>query len=239
MEAPGENNGDLYKNHPWQFKKTNDGSDTLYNANFRQYYHSIFGAKQETQRVFIELGLHYAFELFGEANLLEIGFGTGLNAWATALECTRLHRRVNYTGLEPNPIKIEAINTLNNFSEKDILNGYTSTGLHALPWGERHAINDFFSFKKLTYSLQDYHCYHSLENFNLIYYDAFAPISQPDLWTVEVFKKITELLTPGGVLTTYCAKGFVQRNLRAAGFKVEKHPGPPRKREVIRAIFQG
>lgn len=235
MEAPNENGGDLYKSHPWQFKKTNDGSDTLYNANFRQYYHSIFGAKQETQRVFIELGLHYAFELFDEINILEIGFGTGLNAWATALECTEVPCQVNYTGLEPNPIKIEVINTLNNFSEKEALNGYTSTGLHALPWGERHVINNFFSFEKLACSLQDYQ---TPQQFNLIYYDAFAPISQPELWTVDIFKKVAELLTPGGILTTYCAKGFVQRNLKAAGFKVERHPGPPRKREVIRAILQ-
>ena len=235
MQPPAVHpSGQLPADYPWQFKKTADGSDTLYNHNFGQYYHSIFGARQETQRVFVELGLQYAFDLFEQVNLLEVGFGTGFNAWATALEATEKQRQVSYTGLEPYPVKMEAINMLKNFSENDVLDKFNYEDLHSLSWDQCHIVNDFFSFEKRKTTLQD----HAADKrYNLIYYDAFAPVSQPELWTVEVFKKITELLVDGGILTTYCAKGFVQRNLKAAGFKVEKHPGPPRKREVIRAIL--
>lgn len=234
MQPPAVHSGQLPEDYPWQLKKTADGSDTLYNHEFKQYYHSIFGARQETHRVFIELGLQHAFSLFERVNLLEVGFGTGFNAWATALETTKIQRQVNYTGLEPYPVKIEAINTLKNFSENDALQQVAYEDLHSLSWDQQHVINEFFSFQKRKTTLQD----HIAEKqYNLIYYDAFAPISQPELWTVETFRKVADLLINGGILTTYCAKGFVQRNLKAAGFKVEKHPGPPRKREVIRAIL--
>jgi tRNA U34 5-methylaminomethyl-2-thiouridine-forming methyltransferase MnmC len=204
-------------------KITADGSTTVYSKCFDQHYHSIFGAEKESEVVFIDLGLRLAFERFEEVNLLEMGFGTGLNALLTKNFAESQSKKVNYTGLEAFPITEEMINQLN----------FDASHLHILPWGEKVEVNDIFSFIKYNTTLQDFQ---SDQKFNLVYYDAFAPESQPELWTLEIFEKLYSLMEEGGVLTTYCSKGYVQRNLKAAGFMVEKHPGPPRKREILRAI---
>lgn len=203
-------------------KLTADGSTTVYSKCFDQHYHSIFGARQESDLVFIDLGLKYALEQWEEIHLLEMGFGTGLNAWLSREWAEKEKRKVNYTGLEAFPIRPEMVKELN----------FDARELHELSWESIHHLSPWFSFQKLETKLQDF----NPENkFNLVYYDAFAPESQPELWTQEIFEKIASLMTEGGILTTYCSKGYVQRNLKAAGFKVEKHPGPARKREVLRA----
>lgn len=206
-------------------KLTADGSTTVYNKRFDQYYHSIFGARTESEKVFIELGLEYAFKNFESINLLEVGFGTGLNAILTYQEALDQNKVLNYTTLEAYPIAEEFICELN----------FDSTIFHNADWGKWISINPYFNFVKHRIKLEDFE---TAQKFNLVYYDAFAPSSQPELWTLEIFERIANFMSPDGVLVTYCSKAYVQRNLRAAGFAVEKHPGPPRKREVLRAIFK-
>ncbi len=206
-------------------KLTADGSTTVYSKCFDQHYHSIFGAKQESEHVFINLGLAYALAKFEDIRILEMGFGTGLNALLTLEKAIAEKRKLSYTGLEAFPLEEGLTAELS----------YDASKLHQLPWEESVEVNTFFDFKKMNLKLQDFE---TQDKYNLIYYDAFAPESQPELWTQEIFEKLASMMLGGGVLVTYCSKGYVQRNLKAAGFKVEKHPGPPRKREVLRAILQ-
>jgi len=206
-------------------KLTNDGSTTVYSDCFNQYYHSIFGAKTESDVVFIELGLKYAFEVFKDINMLEMGFGTGLNALISSEVCLNSKRKVHYTGLEPFPLNLDLVGELS----------FDTTLFHQADWGKWIEINSYFNFIKLEIDLENFE---TSNRYNLIYYDAFAPSSQPELWTQETFEKVASLTAKDGILTTYCSKSYVQRNLRAAGFEVERHPGPPRKREVLRAILK-
>lgn len=213
---------------------TGDGSHTVVNQAFGVTYHSVYGAIQESGRVFIDLGLRAALEGFPNEPLrvFEMGFGTGLNALLTAREAELCRRRVDYTAVEAYPMSPDDARQLNY----DSLLGtsYLQT-LHASPWNEPVSIHPFFTLMKREGRLQEFR---PTGRFHLMYYDAFAPSAQPELWEPEVFAQLAEFLLPGGVLTTYCSKSYVQRNLRAAGLTVEKHPGPPHKREVLRAVKQ-
>lgn len=209
---------------------TADGSSSVYNSEFDQHYHSIFGALQESQRVFIELGLETAFEQFNAISVFEMGFGTGLNAMLTALEAEKKKKFVRYTAVEAFPLPLEESRQLNY---DEVLHTNRMNSLHEAPWNQRVEITPYFNLLKYEGRLQDFR---TEERFNLVYFDAFAPEAQPELWTSEIFEHIAAFLQPGGILTTYCSKGYVKRNLQAAGFVVEKHPGPARKREVLRAI---
>ncbi|WP_323134416.1 tRNA (5-methylaminomethyl-2-thiouridine)(34)-methyltransferase MnmD [Tellurirhabdus rosea] len=211
---------------------TADGSHSVWKPETGQYYHSVLGALQESQRVFIELGLEAAFERFEEVRLFEMGFGTGLNALLTLLEAEKRQKRVKYTTVEAYPLPLLEARLL-NFDE--VLDTHFTVALHETPWGEPAELSPFFSLTKYQTRLQDFRMG---KRFNLVYFDAFAPSSQPELWNVDVFQQLARMMLPGGLLTTYCSKGYVQRNLKAAGFTVEKHPGPARKREVLRAILQ-
>lgn len=204
-------------------RTTADGSKTLYSEKFGQHYHSVFGAETESLEVFIQLGLLEATGKFKEINLFELGFGSGLNARLSARFAQEKGVFINYTGIEAYPVEEEFSAALPE----------ETAALHALTWDVTHQINPWFRFRKIKAFLEDFS---SEERFNVVYFDAFAPESQPELWTVEVFEKIAGLMVEEGVMTTYCSKVSVQRNMRAAGFKVEKHPGPPHKREVLRAI---
>lgn len=206
-------------------KLTDDGTTTVYSECFNQHYHSIFGARLEAERVFIELGLEYALKTFKEINVLEMGFGTGLNALLTSQVAEEVKRLVNYTTLEAFPIGEDLVEDLS----------FDSRALHQAAWETWTKVNPCFRFIKHKVELERFK---SESTYNLVYYDAFAPSSQPELWTEEVFEKVADLMEKDGVLVTYCSKSYVQRNLRAAGFTVEKHPGPPRKREVLRAILK-
>ena len=209
---------------------TSDGSSSAYNSEFSQHYHSVFGALQESQRVFIELGLQAAFERFEQINVFEMGFGTGLNALLTLLEAEKARRLVNYTTVEARPLSLEEARQL-NFDE--LLNSHSLTALHEAPWNRPIAITPLFQLLKYEGRLQDFQ---TEERFNLVYFDAFAPEAQPELWTLEVFEQLAAMMHPGGLLTTYCSKSSVKRNLRAAGFLVEKHRGPAHKRDILRAV---
>jgi tRNA U34 5-methylaminomethyl-2-thiouridine-forming methyltransferase MnmC len=212
------------ENRELGIRTTGDGSITFYSDQFDQHYHSIFGARTESERVFIELGYNYIMEHFNDPiQLLEVGFGTGLNAWLTGLAAEKSQRLTEYIGLEAYPIPKAHFDQFP--TEIQVY--------QELAWGEQHTIHPYYSVIKQNVKVQDFL---SDRKFHLVYYDAFSPEAQPEMWSEELFQRIADMLEAGGVLSTYCSKGMVQRNLKAVGFEVEKHPGPPHKREVLRAI---
>lgn len=208
---------------------TADGSPTLYLAALDQHYHSIHGAQQESEHVFLKTGLH-SLPAQSRIDLLEVGFGTGLNALLTARYAQQQGQFIHYTALEKYPLSPATWQTLS----------YPRAGpaawlqaLHQAPWSENYALHRFFQLHKQEGDLRTTVFPPAL--FDLVYFDAFAPEAQPDLWTEKIFSALYASLRPGGVLVTYCVKGSVRRALRAAGFAVEKKPGPPGKREITRA----
>ncbi|MES2518452.1 MAG: tRNA (5-methylaminomethyl-2-thiouridine)(34)-methyltransferase MnmD [Bacteroidota bacterium] len=209
---------------------TDDGFTTLYSTEFGQFYHSVRGAMAETQLVYIELGLLAKAQKIKEINVLEIGFGTGLNALVTILEAQKHNLKIHYTTLEPFPISEEDVILLNY---QDELHSQLLKNLHQTKWGEQVEINPHFTLRKIKTTLQDF----STDTlFDVVYYDAFAPSSQPELWTEDIFKKVASITQKGGFLTTYCSKTVVRKAMQVAGFTVEKHQGMWGKREVVRAI---
>ena len=214
-----------------QMVVTADGSHSVFNMEVGQHYHSIYGAVQESDRVFIELGLLYTFEqVKGSVRVFDVRFGTGLNTLMTIREARRHQRVIDYVTIEDSPIPVDEAKLLNYDQE---LSTFWLPDLHEAPWNAAIPIVPELTLTKYNTRLQDLP---PVGTFDLVYYDAFAPEGHPELWTQEIFEKVAALLRPGGVLTTYCSKSAVQRNLREAGFEVEKHVGPARKREVIRAI---
>lgn len=207
---------------------TNDGSHSLRVDALNETYHSIHGALQEAQHVFLKEGF---YKTEGEVAILEVGFGTGLNAFITMLEAHKKGRRVNYIGIEKYPVSEDMLRTL-NYGE---LLGEPEwfDELHVLNWGMPISVSDYFILTKLEKDIVDIDF--SIP-FDIIYFDAFAPDKQSEMWSKAVFEKMYKVLAPGGFLVTYCAKGQVKRDLKAVGFEVETVPGPPGKREMIRAI---
>lgn len=212
---------------------TADGSHSVYNQELGKHYHSIFGAVQESEWVYIDLGLRAALERFdGDLQVFEMGFGTGLNALLTARIALAQQRTIHYTTVEAYPLTLEEARQLNydQVLETDFL-----ALMHQSPWEQPVAIHPYFTLTKRKGLLQDVPL---ADQFQLVYYDAFAPTAQPELWTESIFGKLAANMRPGGLLTTYCSKSIVQRAMRAAGFVVEKHQGPFRKREILRAVRQ-
>jgi tRNA U34 5-methylaminomethyl-2-thiouridine-forming methyltransferase MnmC len=215
---------------------TADGSHTVSIPEMNVAYHSMHGAIQESRHVFIEAGLSYASRRFDRPEafqVLEIGLGTGLNALLTLLEAEDKHFGVHYTAIEPFPLSAEEIISL-NYCEKLQRNNLRDTfnKLHTSEWEKTIVLTPFFTIHKIKLSLLRFF---ASEQYNLIYFDAFAPATQPELWTKEVFQNLYSRLSPGGVLVTYCSKGEVRRSMQDVGFSIEKLAGPPRKREMIRA----
>ena len=232
-----------------QIISTADGSHTVAIPEMGVTYHSHHGAVQESLHVFIEAGLYWRLGLTRQAteagahngsepasgqtskqslHIFEMGFGTGLNAYLTALAAQRLQCPIHYTAVEKFPLSAEEASGLNYATENPEL----FHQLHDAPWEQPVAINPLFSLHK---SNADLLAFSPNEPFDLIYFDAFAPTAQPELWTEAVFSKLFNQTNPGGVLVTYCSKGVVRRAMQAAGFTVNKIPGPPGKREMVRA----
>jgi tRNA U34 5-methylaminomethyl-2-thiouridine-forming methyltransferase MnmC len=217
---------------------TGDGSDTLYVPDLDEHYHSKFGAVNESLHVFIESGFYKAVKSFDEIQILEVGFGTGLNALLTWMEAERIPIKVNYFAIEPFPLDAEVWSALNypdyfcTFSYREIY-----YRLHEMDWERNERISPFFSICKIRSPLEDY--LPEPDKFNLVYFDAFGPAVQPDLWTEEIFRKIFSSMKNKGILVTYSVKGSVRKALRISGFLVEKLPGPAGKREITRAIKNG
>lgn len=211
--------------------QTQDGSTTIFLPDLDEHYHSKHGAIQEAYHVFIRAG----FDLFENLNIsiLEIGFGTGLNAFITLLEAEKHNKTIDYVGVEAYPVMIEEAQLMNYVSElnvdekSDIFNK-----IHETNWEEKLEISNNFCLTKRKQFFNDI----VDENaFDLIYFDAFGYRVQPDLWSTEIFRKMYNALRPNGVLVTYAARGVVKRSMIEVGFKVEKLPGAPGKREMFRA----
>jgi tRNA U34 5-methylaminomethyl-2-thiouridine-forming methyltransferase MnmC len=187
---------------------------------------------QESMHVFIEAGLGAVLPFFNqqEISVFEMGFGTGLNAFLTALVAQEQQVSVFYTSVEAFPLTAKEASSL-NYSDA-LGSGDLFQTLHQCGWNEAVPVNEFFTIEKLQTELA---AFFPSRQYDLVYYDAFAPSAQPELWTEEVFKKLYSMLNANGVLVTYCSKGDVRRALLAAGFRVEKIPGPPGKREMLRA----
>lgn len=210
---------------------TGDGSKTIHIPEWNESYHSKHGAVQEAQHVFIESGLAQ-FEK-KNINILEIGFGTGLNCILTLLSIHKTEKKVKYTGLEAFPVSSDEIAQLAYTSLPELEKHKTEFNkIHDVPWNEFSDITTQFKLNKIQKTLQDF--FPEKESFDLIYFDAFGPRVQPEMWTLEIFKKLFNSIKPNGVFVTYCAKGQVRRDLIKAGFQVEKIPGPPGKREMLR-----
>lgn len=212
-------------------KTTEDGSSTIYVPELNEHYHSIHGAIQESMHVFIEAGLK---QLDREnIRIFEMGFGTGLNCLLTYLN-TR-DKTVDYISIEKYPVEEDISNQLNFVKElnlnKELFKKFEA--MHNLNWDEKVKIDTDFTLTKVE---ADIKMYEHLGKYDLVYFDAFAPEVQPDLWTFEIFNKLFRSMSDGSVLTTYCAKGVVRRTLQKCGFEVERIPGPPGKRQMIRAM---
>jgi tRNA U34 5-methylaminomethyl-2-thiouridine-forming methyltransferase MnmC len=205
---------------------TEDGSHTIKNETTGDTYHSIHGAVQESQHVFIKSGLGYFLSLHPrtEINILEVGFGTGLNALLTQAVPGL---KIEYTSLEPYPLSEEVYRALNYEPKETLL------ALHQCEWDSSCSITKDFILTKLESTLSEAKLPEN--HFDVVYFDAFAPNSQPELWTQGAFAKIKSAMATPSVFVTYCAKGQVKRDLKAVGFHVESIPGPPGKREMIRA----
>jgi tRNA U34 5-methylaminomethyl-2-thiouridine-forming methyltransferase MnmC len=214
---------------------TADGSHSLLNTSLQETYHSVHGAIQESKHVFIRHGLE--FFLTGnptkrDVRILEIGFGTGLNALLTALYAGQTQIRVHYQSWEVFPLTEDIYGKLNYSAALD--SGSMFFQLHEAAWNSEVAVTDTFTLEKkigdvITDDMK------SGSQFDIIFYDAFAPSKQPELWTPDVLKKVTDTLAPGGVWVTYCAKGQLRRDLKSLALRVESLPGPPGKREMLRA----
>ncbi len=211
---------------------TADGSTTIQLEDWNEQYHSKHGAIQEAYHVFIKHGLEAVQQ--NTISILEMGFGTGLNTLITYLEAKARGLVIDYVGIEAFPVASEELKQLNYIVEL----GHPELQpvfdqMHAVSWENRHELAPFFNLKKqkLDFSAVD-----SSNLFNLIYYDAFGPRVQPELWTAPLFHKMYDALQSGGVLVTYSAKGSVRRAMQEVGFRVERLPGPPGKREMLRAI---
>lgn len=210
---------------------TGDGSVTIHLPEMKESYHSKFGAIREAYHVFIQNGL--ALTQGQPIAVLEIGFGTGLNAFITYLETLKSGQKINYTGVEAYPVATDEAGLLNYVSElnadaqKDIF-----TQMHSAEWGNPIQLGENFRLTKRQQFFQDID---DSEAFDLIYFDAFGYHAQPELWSEEIFAKMYAALKKDGILVTYACRTVIKNAMLAVGFKVEKLPGPPGKREMLRA----
>jgi tRNA U34 5-methylaminomethyl-2-thiouridine-forming methyltransferase MnmC len=214
-----------------QIIKTSDGSDTIFVPELNEHYHSIHGAVQESTYIFINNG--FDFCKADPLNIFEVGFGTGLNALLTALKCIEGAREVNYTSIEKYPVSQKIIGSLNHpdIAGKDGKEIYTN--IHSSPWNIQVKICKNFNLTKIK---GDFTTTPLSGKYDLIYFDAFGPDKQPEMWSIEMFARIASVTSTDGVFVTYSAKGEVKRNLRSCGFDVKLLPGPPGKRQIIRGI---
>jgi len=215
----------------YQIIKTGDGSHTIYVPDLDEHYHSIHGAIQESTYIFIKNGFEVCKA--DPLNIFEVGFGTGLNALLTAIRSIPGNKEVNYTAVEKYPLDKKIIKSLN-------YNDYTGENagnifhlIHSASWNIKVNICKNFNLEKIE---TDFTARSPSGRYDLIYFDAFGPDKQPEMWTREIFNRIAAVTNKNGILVTYSAKGEVKRNLKACGFDVTLLPGPPGKRQMISAV---
>lgn len=214
-----------------QLVTTADGSHTIFVPELNEHYHSVHGAVQESEFIFIKNG--FDFCTADPVRIFEAGFGTGLNALLTAVKAEKRREKVFYTSIEKFPLGKHMTELLNypHFAGENGREIFDS--IHSAEWGVMCSISSFFSILKIKGDIiRD-----SISGvYDLIYFDAFGPDKQPEMWTREIFAKISEITRPGSIFVTYSAKGEVKRNLKSCGFSVEVIGGPPGKRHIVRAI---
>lgn len=212
---------------------TGDGSNTLFSPQFNEIYHSRHGAIAESKHVFIENGLaQFSHE---PIHVFEVGFGTGLNALLAWDFAESNKKCITYFGVELFPVQISIalqLNYANTFNDQIITKDIFHQ-LHQSSWNKAFPIGDYFLFQKQHVNVLDLEM--TSNRFDVIFFDAFAPAAQHELWQLNLFEKMFDALNCNGILVTYCSKGSVRRTMQAAGFVVEKLPGPPGKREMLRA----
>lgn len=217
---------------------TRDGSHSLYVPRLDETYHSSYGAITESEHIFIQAGLEYFHQRHSGQNSLtvfELGFGTGLNALLTYRYAFRNHLHLKYFSIESEPLPVDFALGL-NYPERLAFEDSRKIfrALHESPWNGKIMISDFFLLEKIHQKIENYQNPHALAE--IIFYDAFAPGVQPDVWDKKILAGMYDLLKAEGVLVTYCVQGQFRRDLKAAGFHVEKLPGPPGKKEIVRAL---
>jgi tRNA U34 5-methylaminomethyl-2-thiouridine-forming methyltransferase MnmC len=215
---------------------TGDGSQTIAIPELNVTYHSMHGAIQESMHVFIEAGLKPLLNRAARQPvfIFEMGLGTGLNALLTLIQAEQSQQEIYYETIESDPVETDRVKGLTYYEQLQkpgLKKAFEQ--LHYCEWNKVIAITPYFTFKKINAGLT---AYSSDTKFNLIYFDAFAPTVQPELWTTEVFKKLYGIMEKNGVLITYSSKSIVRKAMQAAGFTVTKIPGPHGKREMVRAI---
>jgi tRNA U34 5-methylaminomethyl-2-thiouridine-forming methyltransferase MnmC len=213
---------------------TGDGSHSLLNTALNETYHSVHGAKRESVHVFVNHGLEFfrAQHPTETIKIFEVGFGTGLNALLTASYAENNFQKVSYTSIEAFPLEEELLMKL-NYAETDEEKKLFRK-LHAALWEKDEQINKYFLLNKIRTTLQEITL--SAETFDVIYFDAFAPGKQPELWELPVLDKVCGGLKKDGAFVTYCAKGQLKRDLKTLGLEVQTLPGPPGKKEMVRAL---
>jgi tRNA U34 5-methylaminomethyl-2-thiouridine-forming methyltransferase MnmC len=207
---------------------TKDGSNTVYNQDIDECYHSTFGAISESMHIFIKNGLEQLS--LPEIKVFEIGFGTGLNAFLAAIFAQTKSIKINYYTIEKYPLDSNTINNLNYFkhlSYQDIYNA-----LHLAEWNKMVQLSPFFKIYKLNQDLIHFD-FEQIESPDIVFFDAFSPSKQPEMWQPEIFEKIYKILNFNGILLTYTAAGIVKNALRKAGFHVKRLQGPPGKHHMI------
>jgi len=210
---------------------TQDGSHTLFVPEIDECYHSTFGAMGESMLIFIQSGFNRCEK--DNISVLEVGFGTGLNAFLTLLEDENRQKEVFYTAFELFPLAVEKAEQLNYPEMFSPDKRFFFEKLHTSAWGEEVPLTPFFKLLKIN---ADFIVSSLPSVYDLIYFDAFSPEKQPEMWTQEIFQKIFDHCNENAILTTYCVKGNIRRSLQKTGFIVEKLPGPPGKREFLRAV---
>jgi tRNA U34 5-methylaminomethyl-2-thiouridine-forming methyltransferase MnmC len=213
---------------------TKDGSPTIYLPDLNEHYHSIHGAIQEAKHVFILNGLN-EFIHKEKIAILEIGFGSGLNALLAAISCIEKEKgTIDYTGIEAFPLsdleqsKMNYAKLLSFHSSIEI-----KKKINQSPWNENQVIHSKFHLTKINSKIEEFDL--TSDYFDIVFYDAFGPRAQANMWTIKLFTKLFNALKENGLFVTYCAKGQVKRDLKAVGFSIESRPGPPGKREMTLA----
>lgn len=216
---------------------TGDGSSTLFYEALNETYHSTHGALQESNHVFLKNGFIYSIDNYraDKIRLFELGLGTGLNAVITAIESLNRKIMVEYWTVEPNPLIKEIIDQLEYGSVLCHPDGTSTLNrIHEAAWEEHVEINPFFKLYKIKSTIQELNIGYMA--FDVVYYDAFAPSKQPEMWDKDILEKVCSMMAPGAIFVTYCASGQVKRDLKAIGMILQTLPGPPGKHEMIRGI---
>jgi tRNA U34 5-methylaminomethyl-2-thiouridine-forming methyltransferase MnmC len=216
--------------YQWELQVTADGSHTLFNSVMDEHYHSTNGAVQESKHVFIAAGMQHQKKR--DVVVFEVGFGTGLNAFLTLIEAMEQNRKVIYYSVERYPVDLSVVETLNYAQEVAPEQTTLYKALHTATWDQLVEITPYFSIYKIK---GDSNSCTLPPAIDLIYFDAFAPDKQPEMWSQLIFDRLFAHTAWGGILTTYCAKGVVRRMMQSAGYSMERIPGPPGKREMLRA----